>query len=826
MSALVEEADIVIVGGGVIGASVAYHLGQRGAGKIILLERKKLTSGTTWHSAGQVRQLRSTRNMTEVIGHSIDLYSRLEEETGQSTGWTQSGSLSIATNEDRLTHIRRQAGLAKAHGVNVHEIGPDEISKLWPLLNVSDVIAGIHCPTDGRVNPSDVTAAMIKGAKANGLRVFEDCPVTGFEVEKGRVTAVETAQGRVRCGAVVLSAGLWSREIGAMAGLSVPVYATEHFYLLTKPIEGIDGALPTLGDHDAHLYIRDEVGGLLVGCFEPDGKPVDPSDLPKDFEFDLLDEDWDHFEPMMHNALHRIPVLETAEARMLLNGPESFTPDGHPIVGQSPEIANFYLACGLNSAGVASAGGVGKVLADWIVEGEATMDLLEIDPCRFHLAQNKLPELGPRAAEAMVLHYAISYPGREHATARGLATTPLHDRLKDRGAIFGERFGTERALYFTEPGMTHGPLTYGRPAWHERVGDECRAAREAVALFDDSLFGKIRVEGGDAEALLDRLCMGDMTRAPGRAVYTCLLNARGGIESDLTVLREDETSFLLYTNATSRYRDLARIRRHIDEGMDVTASDVTDDIAVIAVVGPKSTDLLSDLSDDDFSPKGFPYFTHRPATVADHYLRAARISYAGELGWELSILADQAGTLYDALLEGGEAHGILPGGAYAMNSLRTEKAYASFGHEIGPDTSPVDVGLDKLAKLGSDRDFIGRAALEKARDDGAKHALMTLVLEDEDMFPIADEPVYDGDAMVGQVTSAAFGHSIGKPVALARIALGDGGDVWDFEGRELAIDVGGRRAIAYGNISCAFDPDGQRLRGLYSASDTGSEVFT
>ncbi len=817
MSEWIQDADIVIVGGGVIGSSVAYHLAQRDAGKVVLLERKKLTSGTTWHSAGQVRQLRSTRNFTDIIRYSTDLYSRLEAETGQSTGWTQSGSLSIATNPDRLTHIRRQAALARAHGINVEEVGPDEIAKLWPHMNVSDVTAGIYCPTDGRVNPSDVSAALIKGGKAKGLQVFEDCAVTGFEIENGSVKGVETAQGTIKCGAVVLASGLWSREIAAMAGLNVPVYATEHFYLLTKPVDGIDKPLPTLGDHDSHLYIRDEVGGLLVGCFEPGGKPIDPSDLPKDFEFDLLDEDWDHFEPMMMNALHRIPVLETAEARMLLNGPESFTPDGQPIVGSSAELPNFYLACGLNSAGVASAGGVGKVLADWIVQGEAGMDLLEIDARRFHVVENELPGLAARAAETMALHYTVAYPGLEHETARGLQVTPLHDRLKARGAHFGQRFGTERALYFDASNAEKGPLSFAEPPWHDLVAAECKAARQAVALFDDSLFGKIRVEGRDAEALLDHLCMGDMQRAPGRLTYTCFLNSRGGIESDLTVLRESNTEFLLYTNATCRTRDAYRIRHAIGVGQDVTVTDVTDDIAVIAVMGPNAADLLSTVSKDDFSLDKFPYFSHRQVVVAGDTVRAARLSYAGELGWELSIAADRAGALYDALMEAGEPMGIRAGGAYAMNTLRTEKGYLSFGHEIGPDVTPLEAGLEALVKFKTERPFIGRDALLEKRENKPRRALFSLVLDDKDIFPFADEPIIFDNSIVGQVTSGTFGHTIGRPVALGMIDLGEDGDPWEYEGNAVQIYVGGRRATAQVSLSCAFDPDGQRLHGNYQS---------
>ncbi|MGI9382101.1 MAG: FAD-dependent oxidoreductase, partial [Methyloligellaceae bacterium] len=542
---LPDRADVVVIGGGVIGSSVAYHLGLLGAGDVVLLERKKLTCGTTWHSAAQVRQLRSSRSLTEIIRYSAELYGSLEAETGQATGWTPSGSLSIADNPDRLVHIRRQAGMARCYDIDVHEVGPDEIKKLWPLLDTTDILGGIYCPSDGRANPSDLCAALIKGARSRGVQVVEDCSVTGFDIADGRVRGVQTPTGTIECGAVALCAGLWSRDLAALAGLEVPVYACEHFYLLTKPIDGIEGHLPTLGDHDKHLYIRDEVGGLLVGCFEPEGKPIGTDALPKDFEFDLLDEDWDHFEPMMMNAMERIPALEQAEARMLLNGPESFTPDGHPIVGEAAGLGGFYLACGLNSAGVACGGGVGKALAEWIIEGAPTMDLLEVDASRFHSCENALPGLGDRVAEVLGLHYAIAYPGLEHASARNLRTTPLYDQLAAAGARFGQRFGAERALYFDPKGTPDGPLTFGRPPWFDAVAAECAAARNAVALFDESLFGKVLVEGADSQAVLQRVCSNDMSRPAGRVVYTAMLNERGGIESDLTALRLTETSFLL-----------------------------------------------------------------------------------------------------------------------------------------------------------------------------------------------------------------------------------------------------------------------------------------
>ena len=811
---LPSETDIVVIGGGVIGCSVAYHLGQLGAGDVVLLERKKLTSGTTWHSAAQVRQLRSSRNLTEIIRYSTELYRRLEDETGQSTGWTPSGSLSIATNSERLTHIRRQAAMARTYGIDVEEIGPAEIKALWPLINESDIVAGIHCASDGRVNPSDLCAALVKGAKAKGVKIVEDCAVTGFDIEEGRVRAVRTPHGEIKCSAVALAAGLWSRDIAAMAGLDVPVYACEHFYLLTKPLAGIEGHLPTLGDHDSHLYIRDEVGGLLVGCFEPKGKPVATDALPKDFEFDLLDEDWDHFEPMMLNALNRIPALEEAEARMLLNGPESFTPDGHPIVGQSAEIDGFYLACGLNSAGVACGGGVGKAVAEWIAAGQAPVDLLEVDACRFHPCENQVPALAERVGESLGLHYAVAFPGLEHETARGKRATPLHDRLAEAGARFGERYGAERALYFDPDGTADGPLTFERPPWFQAVGAECAATRNGVALFDESLFGKIRVEGADAEAVLQRLATNDMSRPPGRVTYTPLLNAKGGIESDVTALRISKTSYLLYTSATSVSRDMAWIRRHLEPGERVALADVSEDFAVLGIMGPRSGALMNRLSQGQISTETFPYFAHQSCDLGGIAARAARLSYAGELGWEVSVDADRAGDLYDAVMAAGQDLGARPAGAYAMNALRIEKRYLSLGHDIGPDDTPYEAGLDHTVKLDKAVPFVGRDALVQQQEAGLTRRLVTLVLDDDDIYPFGDEPILLGDEIVGQVTSAAFGHTVGAPVALGYVAWDAGLDNASLAERAYEIDVGGRCARARASLQAAFDPDGKRVRGL------------
>ena len=559
-TALPSQASVVVIGGGVMGCATLYHLAKMGVGDAVLLERNKLTSGTTWHSAAQVRALRHSRNLTRMIQYSIDLYGQLEEETGQSVGWIRKGSLSIATNPDRLTHIKRQEALAQAFGLEARSVSPGEAKEIWPWMNGEDVIGAVFSPGDGRVSPSDLCAALVKGARRRGAKIFEDTGVTGILTRHGKIAGVETDRGEIACEAVALCSGLWSRETAALAGAEAPLLPCEHFYLLTKPIAGITGNLPTLSDHDGHLYIRDDSGGLLVGCFEPGAKPLDPAALGPDFQFQLLPEDWDHFEPMMLNALYRLPCLETAEVKMLLNGPESFTPDGTFMLGEAAETPGLFFGCGLNSVGIASGGGAGMNLAHAIVHGHTAYDLSEADAKRFAPAFNDLRALMARAPEVLGKHYEIAFPGRQWETARHLRALPLEAAWRAEGAHFGQVYGFERPLYFNKTAEPR--LTFGRPDWFDQVGEEVARAHEGAAVFDQSSFGKIEVEGPDAEPFLQRLCANDLAKPPGRVIYTALLNERGGFESDLTVQRLAAEHYRLYVGTAAIKRDLAWLRRH------------------------------------------------------------------------------------------------------------------------------------------------------------------------------------------------------------------------------------------------------------------------
>ena len=778
-----------------MGASTLYHLAKLGVVDAILLERNKLTSGTTWHSAAQVRALRHSRNLTRMIQYSVDLYSRLEAETGQSVGWIQKGSLSIATTQARMTHIRRQAALAGAFGIAAREITLDEAKERWPLMNTTDVLGAVWSPDDGRVSPSDVCAAMIKAAKSLGARVFENTGVTGIITRNGRIRGVETTHGVITCNAIAVCAGLWSREVGAMAGADVPVWPCEHFYLLTKPIDGITGNVATLSDHDSHLYIRDDSGGLLVGCFEPMGKPIAPGVLNETFEFGLLPEDWDHFEPMMLNALHRLPALESAEVKMLLNGPESFTPDGSFMLGEVAETPGLFLGCGMNSVGIASGGGAGMNLAHTIVHGHTAYDLSEADAKRFAPVFNSVDHLMARAPEILGAHYEIAFPGRQLKTVRDVRTLPLDTEYRAAGAHMGQFHGWERPLYF---GKTTEPnLTFDRPDWFDAVGQEVRAAHDHAAIFDASPFGKIDVTGPDAESFLLKVCAGYVGRAPGSVIYTAMLNDRGTFESDLTVQRLAHDHYRLFVGTAAIRRDLAWLRKHANS-FDITLADVTTDYAVLALMGPNAAQIAAKCGASMLPDIG--YFKHAPAEMAGCPIHAARLSYVGEAGWEITCRAGDAPVLYAAMT----AAGAVPAGLFAQTSMRIEKGFCAMGHELDGDITPIAAGLDFAARTSGG--FIGANALAQARADGANTRLVTVVLDDPMAVPLGHEPIYYNDDIVGETSSAAFGYRIGRPVALAhtRVALG--------HGEHVTMDVAGTRFAAQVVIGPAFDPGGARMR--------------
>ncbi|MEM9394617.1 MAG: FAD-dependent oxidoreductase [Pseudomonadota bacterium] len=795
-----SHASVVVIGGGIMGCSTLYHLAKMGVTDAILLERNKLTSGTTWHSAAQVRALRHSRNLTRMIQYSVDLYASLEQETGQSAGWIQKGSLSIATTPDRLIHIRRQEALAHAYGVKAHSVTAAEALERWPLMNAEDVLGAVWSPEDGRVSPSDLCAALVKGAKTAGARLFEDTGVTGIFTQNGRVVGVETARGTVRCDAVALCAGLWSREAGALAGAEVPLLACEHFYLLTKQVDGLSGNIPTLSDHDSHLYIRDDSGGLLVGCFEPRGKPVAPGVLDENFEFGLLGEDWDHFEPMMMNALHRLPALETAEVKMLLNGPESFTPDGTFMLGETAETRGLFLGCGMNSVGIASGGGAGMNLAHCIVHGHTAYDLSEADAKRFAPVFNSVEHLMARAPEILGTHYEIAYPGRQLSTARNLRALPLEAEYKKANAHFGQVYGWERPLFFgktAEPGPR-----FDRPDWFENVRSEVRAAHEGAAIFDASSFGKIDVTGSQSEAFLMRVCAGHMARAPGSVIYTAMLNARGTFESDLTVHRMSDTHYRLFVGSNAIKRDLAWLRRHAD-GFDVEITDRTESFATLSLMGPEAARIAQQLGAENLAELG--YFKVAKTRLGKIPATAARLSYVGESGWELSCAVSDAYRLYTALT----AAGAKPAGLFAQTSMRIEKGFCAMGHELDGDVTAVAAGLDFATR--KDGGFIGDEALDAARAAGETSCILSLLFEDDMAVPLGHEPIYANGKIVGQTTSASYGYRVGAPIALAHCPTEGLAD-----GETVEVDIARRMVPATVVRGPLFDPKGTRMKRVFA----------
>lgn len=794
-SAVPSHASVVVIGGGVMGCSVLYHLAKLGVSDAVLVERNQLTSGTTWHSAAQVRALRSTRNMTELIRYSIELYSGLEQETGQATGWINKGSLSIASTEDRLTHIKRQESLANLFGVDATSISAGEAAEIWPLMNIDDVIGAVWSPGDGRVSPSDLCAALVKGAKAWGAKIFEDTGVEGVVTDGGRVVAVETSRGRIQTDAIAICTGLWSREAAEMAGTIAPVWPCEHYYLLTKPIEGITGNMPTLSDHDSHLYIRDDSGGLLVGCFEPMGKQISPDTLGKDFAFQLLPEDWDHFEPMMINALHRLPSLETAEVKTLLNGPESFTPDGSFLLGEAPETRGVFLGCGMNSVGVATGGGAGMALAHNIVHGHMPMDLHEVDPARFPGCWNDAGALAARVPEVLGKHYEITYPGRQWDTARFIRRVPLHDAWKNADAHFGQIYGWERPMYFRK--STEPTLSFGKPDWFDNVASEVAAAHTGVALFDQSTLGKIQVSGPDAEVFLNRICSNDMRRAPGSVLFSLMLNAAGGIEDDLTVLRLDDEAYRLSVGSASVRRVMAWLSRNALDDERIAIKDETDQFATLALAGLDAPKLAVAIGADALND--LKYFHHAALEMDDIPVRAARMSYVGEAGWEITCAKDRAAGLYKVLNDAG----AIPAGMYAQTSMRIEKQFLAYGHDMDTDTSPLSTPLGFA--IAWDTDFIGRDVLQKSKDEAPSKRIVTMVFDDNDAWPIGNEPIYQGDRIVGQTTSATYGHRVNAHIAIATVDA-------DVSEANIEVDIAGIKFAARTQPRASFDPSGERMR--------------
>jgi 4-methylaminobutanoate oxidase (formaldehyde-forming) len=810
---LPSHAEIVVIGGGIIGCSTAYHLARDHKADVIVLERNQLTSGSTWHAAGLVGQLRSSASITQLLRYSVSLYERLEAETGLATGWKMTGCLRLATNPERMTEFKRLATTARSFGMEMHLISPAEVKRMWPLMEVGDLVGASFLPTDGQASPSDITRSLARGARTHGARFFEGAGVTGFGFANGRVVRVDTNLGPIACDKVVNCAGQWARQIGALAGVNVPLQPMKHQYVVTEPLPGLARDAPTLRDPDRGTYFKEEVGGLVMGGYELDPRAWTTGDVADDFAFRLFDDDFDHFEPHMLNAVARIPALAEVGVRRMIHGPESFTSDGNFILGRAPELANVFVGAGFNAFGIASGGGAGWALAQWVASGEAPFDLWPVDITRFSRIHADRDWLRERVIEATAKHYAIAFPHEEYASGRPRLASPLYDRLKARGAVFGSKLGWERANWFAPPGVEPRDVyAMGRQNWFSHVGEEHRAARERVAIFDQSSFAKFELVGADAARALGWLCAGDVAKPPGRVTYTQMLNARGGIECDLTVSRVAEDRFALVIGTGFRVHDAAWIRDHIPDGLDARLIDVTEERATLAVMGPRARDLLARVSRDDLGAAGFPFGHARAIRVAGRKALALRITYVGELGWELHMANSDASTIFDALMAEGQGLGVALAGYRAIESLRLEKGYRAWGADITPNDNPFEAGLGFAVSFKSERDFLGRAALLAARVAPLRKRLATFVCDDENVVLIGRETILrDGEA-IGYLSSGGYGYTIGRPIGLGYVKRTEGVDkTWALAGRYELVVAEQRRACRIG-FAPLYDPRGERAR--------------
>ena len=815
MTSIPFHARVVIVGGGIVGCSVAYHLVKRGVSDVLLVERRQLTCGTTWHAAGLVGQLRATHNLTRLAQYTTQLYAGLERETGQATGFRQVGSIAVAASAARFEELKRGASMARVFGLEVQILTPGEARERWPLLAIEDLVGAVYLPKDGRTNPVDTTQALARAARNGGARIVEGVRVTGIQRAGGRVTGVTTDAGEVRADVVVNCAGMWGREVGALAGVNVPLQAAEHFYIVTEAIPGLPPDLPILRDADACSYFKEDTGKLLVGWFEPRAKPWGENGIPPNSAFEQLPPDLAHIEPLFAGAMRRVPVLESTGVQVFFNGPESFTPDDRYLLGEAPELRGFYVAAGFNSIGIQSAGGAGKVLADWIVDGHPPFDLWDVDIRRCMPFQRNRRYLRDRTVEALGLLYAMHWPYRQVESARGVRKSALHDRLAAAGACFGEVAGFERANWFGAPGsMPRYEYSYGRQNWFELSAAEHRAVRESVGLFDQSSFAKFVLKGRDAGRVLARICANDVDVPIGRIVYTPWLNARGGIEADLTVTREAQDSWFIVSACATQTRDFDFLARAIPADAAAQAVDVSSAYAVLSLMGPESRALLQPLTDAELSTAAFPFGTSQIIDLGYARVRASRITYVGELGYELYIPTEFALGVYDVLVEAGAAFGLKLAGYHALNSLRMEKGYRHWGHDIGDEDTPLEAGLGFAIAWDKPGGFTGREALLKQRAAGVRRRLAAFALESQDALLYHNEPIWRDGALVGKITSGMFGHTLGAALGLGFIERPGDAPItaeWIGAGR-YEIEVAAERVPARVSLRPFYDPSGERVK--------------
>ncbi len=814
MSTLPTSARVVIVGGGVIGTSVAYHLSKAGWTDVVLLERKRLTSGTTWHAAGLIAQLRSSASMTRLAKYTQELYSNLESETGVSTGFRKVGSISAALTDERLEELQRTAAMARAFGVAVEELSPAEVKARYEHINVQGVTGGVWLPDDGQGDPANIALSMAKGARNNGAKIFEGVKVTNMSRSERRISSIhwqreDGTQGEIACEHVVNAAGMWGREVGRMAGVNVPLHACEHFYIVTEAIPGLS-TMPVLRVPDECAYYKEDAGKMLLGAFEPNAKPWGMAGIPDDFEFDQLPEDFDHFEPILEQAVERMPMLAEAGIHTFFNGPESFTPDDAYHLGPAPEMDNVWVAAGFNSIGIQSAGGAGMALAHWMEDGEAPFDLGSVDIARMNPFQGNRTYLYERSTETLGLLYADHFPYRQMTTARGVRRSPFHNQLLEHGAVMGELAGWERANWYASPGQEKAyEYSWKRQNWFERSRHEHMAVRNRVGIYDMSSFGKIRVEGPDAEAFLNSVAGANMSVPAGKIVYTQFLNSKGGIEADVTITRLSETVYLVVTPAATRLADQTRLRRHVGE-FRVTLTDVTAAEGTLAVMGPRSRELLSRVSPADFSNDANPFGTAQEIEIGMGLARAHRVSYVGELGWEIYVSSDMAGHVFEALVDAGEGVDLKLCGMHMMDSCRIEKGFRHFGHDITSEDHVIDAGLGFAVDVSKPR-FVGRDAVLTRKQSGPKMRMMQFLLSDPEPMLYHHEPILRDGEIVGYLTSGAYGHHLGGAVGLGYVPC-EGESASEVLASNYEIDITGTRVAATASLKPLYDPTSSRMR--------------
>ncbi|WP_170413836.1 GcvT family protein [Ruegeria arenilitoris] len=813
---LPSKAKVVIIGGGVIGCSVAYHLTKKGWNDVVLLERKQLTSGTTWHAAGLIAQLRATANMTKLAKYSQELYGSLEEETGVATGFKRCGSITVALTEERKEEIYRQAAMARAFGVEVEEISNERVQELYPHINLEGVTGAVYLPLDGQGDPANIALALAKGARQRGAVVKERVKVADIVKQGRKVTGVDwvaddgSASGHIECDMVVNCAGMWGHEVGRMAGVNVPLHACEHFYIVTESIDGLT-QLPVLRVPDECAYYKEDAGKILLGAFEPNAKPWAMNGIPDTFEFDQLPEDFDHFEPILEAACERMPMLAEAGIHTFFNGPESFTPDDAYHLGLAPEMDNVWVAAGFNSIGIQSAGGAGMALAEWMDTGEKPFDLGDVDISRMQPFQGNKQYLFERSKETLGLLYADHYPYRQKASARGVRRTPFHHHLLEQGAVMGELAGWERANWFANEGQEREyHYSWKRQNWFENSATEHHAVRENVGMYDMSSFGKIRVEGPDAEKFMNYVGGGDYSVPNGKIVYTQFLNRTGGIEADVTVTRLTETSYLVVTPAATRLADQTWMMRHA-RNFNVVITDVTAGEGVLAVMGPNARALLEKVSPSDFSNAINPFGTAQEIEIGMGLARAHRVTYVGELGWEIYVSSDMAGHVFETLHEAGQDMGLKLCGMHMMDSCRIEKGFRHFGHDITCEDHVVDAGLGFAVKVDKGSDFIGREAVIARKESGPKNRLVQFKLTDAEPLLFHNEPIIRDGEYVGYLSSGNYGHTLGGAIGLGYVPC-EGEKAADVLASTYEIDVCGVKVKAEASLKPMYDPKSERVK--------------